>query len=85
MKLFQLTSATWPDLAGLANADDVLLLRQDAVHLLRQSLPVPAKVYVLAQDLAARGLACPPAVTALDDSGWVQLCIEAEQVILCRN
>lgn len=85
MKLFQLTTANWPALAGLAGADDALLLRQDAVHLLRQAMPVPAQVYVLAQDLAARRLDCPPAVTAIDDSGWVQLCIEAEQVILCHN
>jgi len=85
MRLFQLTHPTVPALLTLAGAEDCVLLRQDAVYLLLQPQHWPCRLCVLDHDLQARGLACPAGVQRLSDSQWVELTLQATQVILCQN
>ena len=85
MRLFQLTQAKLSALLTFATADDYLLLRQDAVYLLLQPQHWPCRLGVLANDLQARGLVCPADVDKLTDSQWVELTLQATQVILYQN
>jgi sulfur relay protein TusB/DsrH len=85
MRLFQLTHPTVPTLLSLASAGDYVLLRQDAVYLLLEPQQWPCQLCVLDNDLQARGLACPAEVQRLSDSQWVELTLQATQVILCQN
>ncbi len=85
MRLFQFCTTTLPSLLSLAQSDDCLLLRQDAVYLLLTPRPWPCQVLVLQQDLMARGLECPQAVNAISDSEWVELTLQASQVISCLD
>ena len=85
MRLFQLTHPTIPALLAFAGADDCVLLRQDALYLLLQNEHWPCRLCVLDNDLQARGLACPADVDKLTDNQWVELTLQATQVILCQN
>jgi len=55
------------------------------VYLLLTPSPWPCQVLVLQQDLMARGLECPQAVKAISDSEWVELTLQASQVISCLD
>jgi sulfur relay protein TusB/DsrH len=85
MRLFQLNQATLPPLLALATPDDMLLLRRDAVYLLLSQHSWPCQVSVLQQDILQRGIACPSAVAVLSDEEWVELTLEASQVISCLD
>lgn len=85
MRLFQLHQATLPPLLALATPDDMLLLRRDAVYLLLSQHSWPCQVHVLRQDLQQRGVACPESVSILSDEEWVELTLQASQVISCPD
>lgn len=85
MRLFQLHQATLPPLLALATPDDMLLLRRDAVYLLLSHKSWPCQVSVLRQDIQQRGIACPEAVAVLSDDEWVELTLQASQVISCPD
>ncbi|MFN6972577.1 MAG: DsrH/TusB family sulfur metabolism protein [Rheinheimera sp.] len=83
MILYQCTAASLP-INSLISADDALLFRQDGVYLLRTDTEWPTtQLYVLKQDIDDRQLQCPPSVQALSDCQWVELCLNAQQVLLC--
>jgi len=83
MILFQYTAASAPNLA-LVNTDDIILFRQDACYLLLTNTSWPTThIYALEQDMGDRQLPCPASVTLLSDSQWVELCLKAQQVLLC--
>ena len=85
MRLFQLHQATLPSLLTLATPDDMLLLRRDAVYLLLSQQSWPCQVSVLRQDIQQRGITCPEAVAVLSDEAWVELTLQASQVISCPD
>ncbi len=85
MRLFQLTQPTVPVLLTLATPADCVLLRQDALYLLLEPHHWPCRLCVLQSDLQARGLTCPADVQSLTDSQWVELTLQATQVMLCQN
>lgn len=71
----------------LLGADDGLLLSGDAVYALQPGgAPLAAleerqpRLYVLAEDLAARGLQAGSQVTPLDYPAFVQLTLEYDKV-----
>lgn len=83
MILFQYATALAPNLAVIST-DDVLLFRQDGCYLLLTDTSWPTtQLYALKQDMGDRQLRCPASVTLLSDSQWVELCLQAQQVILC--
>jgi sulfur relay protein TusB/DsrH len=83
MILFQYTAASAPHFA-LVSSGDVLLFRQDACYLLLTNTSWPTtQLYALEQDMADRQVPCPASVTLLSDSQWVELCLKAQQVLLC--
>ncbi|MDP2713218.1 DsrH/TusB family sulfur metabolism protein [Rheinheimera sp.] len=75
------------DLAVICLADDVILLRQDAVYLAtRNDIVWPtARVYALDSDIAIRQLTVQPDITALSAQQWLQLSIDASQVLLWQS
>ncbi|WP_233079935.1 DsrH/TusB family sulfur relay protein [Rheinheimera soli] len=81
MRLFDLSINKLPDLLSLVSAQDIVLLRQEAVYLMQHSelnhLPCP--VYCLITDAAVRGLVISEPFTALNDSQWLELVLQAEQ------
>lgn len=85
MRLFQFSSATLPSLWALVQPADHVLLRQDAVYLLLTTQQWPCQVFVLQPDLMARGLVCPPTVNVISDTQWVELTLQASQVISCPD
>lgn len=83
MILYQCTT-TSPRLMSLVNAEDMLLFRQDGVYLLLSEQQWPTvQLFALQQDINDRQLHCPQAVQLLSDSQWLELCLKAEQVLLC--
>jgi len=83
MILYQCTAAT-PRLLNLVTRHDALLFRQDGVYLLLTSQQWPtAQLYALQQDITDRQLQCPASVQLLSDAQWVDLCLKAQQVVLC--
>jgi sulfur relay protein TusB/DsrH len=70
---------------GRAPADATLLLLEDGVYAALPSRDLPARaVYVLAEDLAARGLNpgdLAPGVTLLDMTGFVALTVAHSPLI----
>jgi len=64
---------------GRATTDSTLLLLEDGVYAAVTPRTIPARaLYVLAEDLAARGLSpsdLPPGVTAIDMKGFVALTV----------
>lgn len=81
MRLFELSHNKLPDLLRLVSAEDKVLLRQEAVYLMRtrrlDHLPCP--VYCLAADAAVRGIMISEPFTALNDSQWLDLVLQAKQ------
>jgi len=70
---------------GRATTDSTLLLLEDAVYAAVTPRTIPARaLYVLAEDLAARGLShsdLPDGVTAIDMKGFVALTVAHSPVI----
>lgn len=72
--------------AVLASQADALLLTQDALYQVNQAdlstLSASFKaIYALAPDAEARGLVLPQEVIAIDYNRWVELSLQAKQVI----
>jgi sulfur relay protein TusB/DsrH len=83
MILYQYSS-TSPRLSSLITSTDIVLFRQDAVYLLCTDAQWPtAKLYALQQDVSDRHLQCPDSVQLISDTEWVELCLTAQQVVLC--
>lgn len=83
MILYQ-CSSTLPGLLNLVSEDDALVFRQDGVYLLQACQQWPtAQLYALQQDVIDRQLQCPDSVKLLSDAAWVELCLKAQQVLLC--
>lgn len=85
MRLFQLTVPARPALLTLASSDDCILLRQDAVYLLLTAQDWPCRLCVLEKDLVSRGIANHQHVELISDTQWVELTLQATQVISCQN
>jgi sulfur relay protein TusB/DsrH len=81
MRLFDLSQKQIPDLLCLVRAEDNVLLRQDAVYcmLSEQLSHLPCPVYCLATDAAVRGVMISEPFTALTDSQWLDLVLQAKQ------
>jgi|GEM_PF-2902465 len=78
------STAASPRLLTLITKDDALLFRQDGVYQLLTAQQWPtAKLYALEQDVNDRLLQCPASVQLLSDAQWVELCLKAQQVVLC--
>ncbi|MGP9801099.1 DsrH/TusB family sulfur metabolism protein [Rheinheimera sp. NSM] len=75
------------DLAVICQSDDAILLRQDAVYLCgRHDIIWPtAQVYALDSDIVIRQLTALPGITELSAEQWLQLSIDAAQVLLWQN
>jgi sulfur relay protein TusB/DsrH len=83
MILYQCTSAS-PRLLSLVTQHDALLFRQDGVYLLLTDHPWPTtNLFALQQDIEDRQLQYPDSVQLLNDTQWVDLCLKAQQVLLC--
>jgi sulfur relay protein TusB/DsrH len=83
MILYQFTTTT-PRLFSQITQTDIVLFRQDAVYLLCTDTNWPTtKLFALQQDLRDRNLQCPDSVTLINDTEWVELCLTAQQVVLC--
>lgn len=77
-------TAASPRLLSLVTKDDALLFRQDGVYqLLTTQLWPTTKLYALQQDINDRQLPRPDSVQLLSDAEWVELCLKAQQVVLC--
>lgn len=81
MRLFDLSHNQLPALLNLADAADKVLLRQEAVYLMKSPLlnKLPCAIYCLTTDAAARGVMISEPFTALNDSQWLELVLQAEQ------
>ncbi|EGM79370.1 uncharacterized conserved protein involved in oxidation of intracellular sulfur [Rheinheimera sp. A13L] len=81
MRLFDLSHNQLPALLTLADAADKVLLRQEAVYLMQSPLlnNLPCAMYCLATDAAARGVMISEPFTALNDSQWFALVLQAKQ------
>lgn len=85
MKLITLInpSANVAELAAIADNEDLLLLRQDAVYLaLQDKLPFPGGILALESDVNWRNIRLNTAVQVISDAEWVTLSAEATQCIL---
>lgn len=85
MRVIQLTTATAPNHL-LISQDDVLLLRQDACYLLRDPQfcqQYTGQIRVLADDVAQRQIVSS-GFSLLTDEQWVELCANAQGVMLWR-
>ncbi|RVT47329.1 hypothetical protein EMM73_05355 [Rheinheimera sediminis] len=81
MRLFDLSCNKVPELLSLVRAEDTILLRQEAVYLMTTGAlnNLPCSLCCLTTDAAVRGiLICAP-FTALSDSQWLDLVLEAKQ------
>jgi sulfur relay protein TusB/DsrH len=81
MRLFDLSHHTLPDIVRLVGTEDKVLLRQEAVYLMTtgQLNSLPCTVYCLATDAAVRGVKISEPFTALHDSQWLDLVLQAKQ------
>lgn len=81
MRLFDLSNNKLPDLLSIVSAQDIVLLRQEAVYLMQHSelKHLPCPVYCLLTDAAVRGLVISEPFTALNDRQWLELVLQAEQ------
>ncbi|MBY0419566.1 MAG: DsrH/TusB family sulfur relay protein [Pararheinheimera sp.] len=81
MRLFDLSHNQLPDVLSLVSAEDKVVLRQDAVYLMktRQLEHLPCPVYCLALDAAVRGVIISEPFTALHDRLWLDLVLQAKQ------
>lgn len=83
MILYQFTTTT-PRLLSQISTTDMVLFRQDAVYLLCTDTQWPTtKLFALQQDVSDRNLQCPGSVRLISDTEWVELCLTAQQVVLC--
>lgn len=85
MKLITLInpSVNFAELAAVAEDEDLLLLRQDAVYLaLQDTLPFPGRILALESDVNWRNIRLNTAVQVINDAKWVALSAEATQCIL---
>ena len=84
MLLYQITTPDPNAILDLVGTEDAVLLRQDAVYLLKQQLSWPTtQLFVLEQDLQQRGVPLSAGFQSINDEQWVQLTLKAKQVILC--
>ncbi|MDF3126644.1 DsrH/TusB family sulfur metabolism protein [Rheinheimera sp. 1928-s] len=81
MRLFDLSHHQLSDVLSLVTAEDKVLLRQEAAYLMKtnQLNQLPCAVYCLVTDAAVRGLVISEPFTALNDSQWLELVLQAEQ------
>lgn len=81
MRLFDLPDNRLAEILSLASAEDKVLLRQEAVYLMTSGLlnQLPCTVYCLATDAAVRGIPISEPFTALNDSQWLDLVLQAKQ------
>jgi sulfur relay protein TusB/DsrH len=81
MRLFDLINNRLPDTLHLVGAEDRVLLRQEGVYLMTTGLlsNLPCTVYCLAHDAAVRGIPISEPFTALSDSQWLDLVLQAKQ------
>lgn len=81
MRLFTLSHNQLPEILSLARAEDKVLLRQEAVYLMTtgQLNSLPCAVYCLTTDAAVRGILISEPFTALNDSQWLNLVLQAKQ------
>lgn len=86
MILFTLTSSSlnFAELQLVCSSSDTVLLRQDAVYLLkRQDFVWPTKqLFALDIDLQARNISAPAEIKPISAKDWVALTIQAKQNIL---
>lgn len=74
------------ELSLICQAQDIILLRQDAVYLcLRTDLSWPCQLYALDVDIQVRQIKPLAAVTVISAQRWVELSISAEQNVLWQN
>lgn len=81
MKLFDLNRNQLPQILSLVSAEDKVLLRQEAVYLMTTGLlnHLPCAVCCLSTDAAVRGITITEPFTALNDSQWLDLVLQAKQ------
>jgi sulfur relay protein TusB/DsrH len=81
MRLFSLSHNQLPEILSLARAEDKVLLRQEAVYLMTtgQLNNLPCSLYCLTTDAAVRGIRISEPFTALNDSQWLDLVLQAKQ------
>jgi sulfur relay protein TusB/DsrH len=81
MRLFDLSHNQLPDLLRLVSTEDKVVLRQEAVYLMNTTelTTLPCPVYCLSTDAAARGVIISEPFTALNDSQWFALVLQAKQ------
>lgn len=81
MRLFDLSRNKLPDVLSLVSTEDKVLLRQEAVYLMTTSQlnSLACTVYCLAADAAVRGITISEPFTALNDSQWLDLVLQAKQ------
>ncbi len=81
MRLFDLSRNQLPAVLNLVSAEDKVLLRQEAVYLMTtgQLNHLPCAIYCLTADAAARGITISEPFSALSDSQWLQLVLQAKQ------
>jgi sulfur relay protein TusB/DsrH len=88
MKLISVISpsVSLSELSLICQAQDIILLRQDAVYLcLRSDLNWPAQLYALDVDIQVRQITPVTNVTVINARRWVELSISAEQNLLWQN
>lgn len=83
MRLFDLSQNQVPDILRLVSAEDKVLLRQEAVYLMKttQLHLLPCTLHCLATDAAARGVIISEPFTALHDSQWLDLVLQTKQIL----
>jgi sulfur relay protein TusB/DsrH len=81
MRLFTLSHNQVPEILSLVSAEDNVLLRQEAVYLMTTGPlnNLPCAVYCLTADAVARGMMISEPFTALNDSQWLDLVLQAKQ------
>jgi len=81
MRLFDLSHNQLPSALSLVSATDSVLLRQEAVYLMcsGQLNNLPCALYCLTADAAVRGISITEPFTALNDSQWLDLVLQAKQ------
>ena len=78
------SSSALSDCANAVRDGDALLLIEDGVYALNGQMPeklAAGKLYCLAADASARGLAVPDSIEAIDDARWVSLCTEHHPIV----
>lgn len=75
------------DLALICQPEDVVLLRQDAVYLcLRDDIRWPTtRLYALETDLQVRQIKAPTGIATATAGYWLELSINAQQVLLWQS